>query len=960
MISSRSIIAALVIIAAVCGWLLVATHDEMRLKAIAELNDRQRIHARQAALGIQTFFNNYLSQMKHFAQHRDVVLMNEEARRHIQNFFEENSRTELRAITRVSEHGRIMYTYPYNEKFIGRDISGQKHIAEALKSRSAVVSDVFVAVQGFRAIAAHVPIYDGTTFRGTLATVFSADDIARDYLEDIHIGRDGYAWMISREGVELYCPIPGHIGRTIYETSSTFPDVMAMADQMMSGHEGVTTYKYDMLRGERGEQVTKHAVYMPVHLGTTYWSIVVATPESDILQSMQWFRKRLYLIAGVFLFSLLVLAALLFRSRARIRDEQQRRESEELKRAGEERFRMLAESVPIGIALMAEDGSIPYCNPMFHELFGYDERDMPDVEHWFAKAYPDPEYRRKVEVQWGEALQQILRDGRAVAEVFTVRCKDDSDKTIRFVVVKTSDAHFLVTFEDISHQLESEKRIRESEQKLREILEHSTNLFYSHDVDHNLTYVSPQVRDFLDCEPDEALGDWRIFLTENPINSAGIALTEKAIETGKAQVPHLHEIVGKKGRRMWVEVREAPVVENGSTVAVVGSLTDVTEKVLYERELQRVDKLESLGILAGGIAHDFNNLLVGILGNISLAKMALEGNERAAQKLDSAELACERAKELASQLLVFSRGGQPIKKVITLAPVIEEAVSFALRGATVKCSMTVESGLWLVDADAGQMSQMLNNLLINAHQAMPDGGTIRIDAANVELGPSDVPTLESGKYVRIEVRDEGTGIPPENLARIFDPFFTTKKTGTGLGLASVFSIVRNHGGAVSADSTLGAGTLITVYLPSASGVAEHSASSTEEIRPGTGRVLILDDDPGVGAVICEMLSTLGYEPVLTEDGRDTVAVYQSALEAGIAFDAVIMDLTIPGGVGGKEAMQELKTLHPDIKAVVSSGYSNDPVIANYREFGFSGVVAKPYRIEDISAVMREILPLPAD
>jgi two-component system, cell cycle sensor histidine kinase and response regulator CckA len=379
---------------------------------------------------------------------------------------------------------------------------------------------------------------------------------------------------------------------------------------------------------------------------------------------------------------------------------------------------------------------------------------------------------------------------------------------------------------------------------------------------------------------------------------------------------------------------------------------DISEKKLIEAEMLKHQKLESVGILAGGIAHDFNNLLTGILGNISLAQGLLNKGEKAYERLASASKACMRAQELTGQLLTFSRGGEPIKKTVSVEELLTDAALFALRGSTVLCEFNVPQKLWPVEVDEGQIYQVVNNLVINAVQAMPKGGVIRVGACNVSnRQTTDTVQLKPGKHVRVTISDTGVGIPPENLRKIFDPYFTTKPTGTGLGLATCYSIIRKHGGIIGVTPNEDQGTTFTFFLPASSRVPDQTLQFHETAPSGKGRVLVMEDEEIIRDLISELLVERGYDVELAKDGEEAVMAYAAALTAGNGFDVVLMDLTIPGGMGGKEAIGKLLEKDRNAKVIVSSGYSNDPIMAEFKEHGFVGVLPKPYNPDD---VVREI------
>jgi CheY-like chemotaxis protein len=371
--------------------------------------------------------------------------------------------------------------------------------------------------------------------------------------------------------------------------------------------------------------------------------------------------------------------------------------------------------------------------------------------------------------------------------------------------------------------------------------------------------------------------------------------------------------------------------------------------------LIKAQKLESLGVLAGGIAHDFNNLLTAILGNISLAKMYTNPQDEISDYLHKTEKASIRAQGLTKQLLTFSKGGAPIKKVTTITELIKDSTSFVLRGSKVKCDYHFGEDLWSVEADEGQLSQVAQNLVINARQAMPDGGTITIRATNKILTQDELQSLPPGNYIEILFQDQGTGIPPEHLFRIFDPYFSSKSTGTGLGLAISYSIVKNHNGLITVSSELGQGTVFSILLPAVLNHVPQPKKQDDLQKIDARRILIMDDDQTVREIAVSMLTFIGCSVEEAGDGKEAITFYTKARQDGVPFDIVIMDLTIPGGMGGKEAIAALLAVDPQARVVVSSGYANDPIMANYKEYGFRGVLPKPFKMDDLNKVIATVI-----
>ena len=514
------------------------------------------------------------------------------------------------------------------------------------------------------------------------------------------------------------------------------------------------------------------------------------------------------------------------------------------------------------------------------------------------------------------------------------------------------------TLYDITERKLAEQKLAQSESQFRSLIENSTDVIMVIDAKSRILYVSPSVERVLGYRPEELIGRSSLDFS----HPEDLELVRQAVEETLTTRPQgrkiEHRFRHQRGAWRILESLGHNLLADPAVRGLVINSRDITEAKLLEEELLRTRKLESLSLLAGGIAHDFNNILSGILGNISMAKLLGGSTGEVSDLLMEAEKACLRARDLTNQLLTFSRGGAPMKRTASIRELIRESVAFALRGAKSKCEFQIPRDLWPVDVDEGQLSQVLHNLALNADQSMSGGGVVTAGAENVDLGAGAASPQHQGRFVRIWVHDRGVGIPAEHLRKIFDPYFSTKETGRGLGLATSYSIVEKHGGFFKVTSLPGTGTTFEVYLPASTRQMERRTPPVATLIRGKGCVLIMDDEEIVLRVIVKMLRHFGFEAVTAPSGEVALELYRQRLKAGHKFDLVILDLTVPGGMGGKETMERLRELDPEVKAVVSSGYSEDPVLAEFSEHGFLGVIAKPYRIEDLAKLFHEIMPPP--
>jgi len=519
------------------------------------------------------------------------------------------------------------------------------------------------------------------------------------------------------------------------------------------------------------------------------------------------------------------------RSLAEARKDQVRRTTEKVLQESEKTLRAFIDVMPVGVKWTDGNGIIRHFNSCFIEWFGYNADDIPTLDEWLLRAYPDSAKRDNFITSRKAALAAASSNGAPIqpSESIIV-CRDGSE---RHVIINTQLA-----------------------------------------------------------------------------------------------------------RNMRLDI-----------------FTDITERESLQNRLLNAQRLESLGVLAGGIAHDFNNILTGIMGNISMARMVLATPEKTSRLLDNAEKATLRATELATQLLTFAKGGTPVKKAVSIRKIVNESISLVLRGTNVKGVLELPWCLHDIEADEGQVSQVFNNIVINAVQAMPGGGEIVVQGRNVVLEMDNGFMLPPGEYVELSFADEGCGMPEDVLKKIFDPYFTTKTGGIGLGLASVHSIIKRHGGHVEARSRVGAGTTFTLFLPS-TGMSSSGSDACDRDEPGDvlsgGSVLVMDDEEIIRELAFEMLGHLGYEVVTCSRGEEAIRKYRMAQESSKPFSFVIMDLTIPGGMGGRESAKNILEFDPCARLIASSGYSNDPVMADFRDYGFCGSIAKPYTLDELMQVLQGI------
>jgi PAS domain S-box-containing protein len=866
---------------------------------------------------------------------------------------------------------------PFTPNRRGMDFSFRPYVKRALETRRPVISDPYLSSQAHNhpAIMMLAPIFNS---KGTMIgfLVGSMDLMGDNILGDIakiKIGKAGYLSLTTADRIMVMHPDRNRIMKPI-------PMGNKLYDAAVSGFEGTD------------ETVTTGGIAMVTsvkRMKVNGWIIVASYPQAEAYAAISEMKPYLLggsavTVAGVFLMiSYLIgrFTAPLAQFTRHVKElpdkegagkqfpldsddeigtlsrafnsmlaklEQQQgalRESEAL-------FRTLAERSLVGIYLI-QDGVYRYVNPRFAEIFKYSIDELTDKFGPQDLTHP---------ADWPDTKELIRKriDGEAESVHYSFRGMTKAQEIVD-AEVYGSATYFsgrpaiIGTLLDITDRKRAEIALQESEERFRELADSLPQAVFEIDVQGRFVYVNRTGLEMFGYTKEEGGQGLHVAEMVAPQDRERALLNIKARMSGNRNEHHEYTALRKDGTTFPATVHSIPVMREGRLAGLRGILIDITDRKRLETEVLRSQKLESIGVLAGGLAHDFNNVLTAILGNLSFAKMSLNTDDPLYQPLVEAEKASLHARDLTQQLLTFARGGRPIKRVTAVEPLIRDATSFALRGRNVRAEFRFSPDLGTVEADAGQIGQVFNNIILNACQAMPEGGTIVISAENHRLAAGPAVPVPAGDYVRVQIEDHGTGIPAEHITKIFDPYFTTKRQGSGLGLAIAYSVLKGHGGYIDVASTPGKGTTFILYLPSAAGKAASPDESATVVIAGKGRVLVMDDEEMIRSVATVMLNSLGYMTTTARDGKEAIRLYREARDTGKAFDAVIMDLTVPGGMGGKDAVRELRAFDPHVKAIVSSGYSNDPVMADYRSYGFCGILKKPYQIAELSHALHRVI-----
>jgi PAS domain S-box-containing protein len=630
----------------------------------------------------------------------------------------------------------------------------------------------------------------------------------------------------------------------------------------------------------------------------------------------------------------------------------------------ETRIRSVIENILDGMITVDEQGIICSMNPSAEKMFGCINNEM--VGHKFTKLVPksygaEPE---PVACAWDDLARRTGSTTMAVGR--TRRHATFPIEISLSEMVVDKQKLFVAMVRDVTERRRFEQEIAADKESLAVTLRSIEDGVITTDVQGKIIMINNAGENLTGWSSKEAIGQPLKSVYNIAIDLAAQARAQKSGSRNEAQsillsMPENATLKSRHGDERVIEQVASPIRDSKNEVAgVVLVFRDITERQRNEAERRKAETLEQLGLLAGGIAHDFNNLLTAIIGNISLASLLLPPDDEMGTRLNDAKNASMRARDLAQQLLTFARGGAPIKKTASIGKLIQDTVSFSLRGTHSRSEFLFGADLWPAEIDPGQISQVVANLVVNADQAMPNGGTLRVSCDNFSYNSDSSPAITDllpGDYIRIAIRDEGVGMPENVLKRIFDPYFTTKPKGNGLGLATTYSIVKNHNGLICVESQVHFGSTFTLYLPA----LRHHEMPVEpprqmnQVISGTGRILIVDDEEAIRALVEFTLERLGYQVTQAESALEGVDIYRQKLEAGERFDAVILDLTLPGGMGGKEALKKLIEIDPTVNAIVSSGYAMDATMSRYQDFGFRGVIAKPYEAAELGKIVHEVI-----
>jgi len=886
----------------------------------------------------------------------------------------------------------------------------------AVKAGSDVWSPVYILFTGQdMAVAASCPVYD---MQGRLLGVVAVDVFLSHishFLSHLIIGKTGQAFIVERSGLliaasslEKPFTVPGTLKphQRIYATESTTPIIKHAAEAMMreTGADDVVMGKQNvefLIDGKR--HFLQVAPLKDVH--GLDWFIAVVVSEADFTEQIEANNERTILFIAA---TLLVVIALGIFIADRIskpivsltdsalglaegewqkeipekssfveihtliqtfnhmglylketlndlnHENAERRHVEMSLRESEAHLRTLIETIPDLVWLKNPEGVYLACNPQFERFFGAKEGDIVGKTDYDFVDNDLAAFFREKDLAAMTAGQPMMNEEeityaengqRAVLETIKTPMYDPQSKLIGVLGIARDITQRKLT-ED---SLRSEKEFTETTLNVQK-----DTLFLFDPKKRKALRWNRAFKDLSGYDDDEIaeMPAPHSYFRPNDVAKSIVSIQDELKEgTGALEL----ELLCKDGRTVPIEYSVSSIKnDEGDPKYIILIGRDVRDRKRIEAQIHHTQKMDAIATLAGGIAHDFNNLLGVITGNVSYALSLVNRDDELYHVLLETKNGAKQAQSLTRQLLTFASGGAPIKKISKLNPLIEEAAQFVSRGAKSTCRFDLSPELWPADVDEGQISQVIHNMVINSIQAMPQGGVVTIKTQNVEISPENCFALKEGRYIQITIEDQGTGIKESVLKKIFDPFFSTKDKGSGLGLATAYSIMKRHGGQLKVYSEVGKGTAFHLFLPASPQESCVPIKKRAHEHLGRGRILLMDDQQSILKMVGRILHGMGYETVFASDGTQAIDVYQKAYETGQTFDLVILDLTIPGGMGGTETMVELQKIDPDVRAVVSSGYSNAPVMSAYENYGFCGVIPKPYSKGQLAELLNEL------